>query len=83
MVETKLDASKSLYRKWLEITISIHEKKWLALGFQVDLVHKLLSWQVSLDLPNSGCNHHQDDMSFFKNWGENPMDLPYKPLYIP
>jgi len=43
MVETKLDASKSLYRKWLEITISIHEKKWLALGFQVDLVHKLLS----------------------------------------
>ena len=27
------DEPKSLYRKWLEITISIHGNKWLALGF--------------------------------------------------
>ena len=35
----QLDDSKSLYRKWLEITISIHEKT-VCLGFQE--VNKLL-----------------------------------------
>ena len=37
----QLDDSKSLYRKWLEITISIHEKT-VCLGFQVT-IHEITS----------------------------------------
>ena len=46
------DASKSIFFwKWLlEITIPIHENKWLALGFQVFTERKIifpkLDWKV-------------------------------------